>query len=262
MRNNSGYKIAIAVLTCLVIIEGILLVRSRVSRPPKVIKAPEAVKGRIAIVIDDWGYNSNNLAALERIKYPVTLSILPNLPYSAGVAAEAQRLGFEVILHLPLEPRERFSLEKNTVLASMDEARILSIMERDIASVPNIKGVSNHMGSKAVSDARTMRIILSELKRRGLYFLDSLVSPDSLGSALSRKMQIGFAKRDIFLDNNEDPEYIKSQLYKLESRARKAGRAIGIGHDREVTLRVLEEVMPLLARKGYKFVSVSELVTK
>lgn len=90
--------------------------------------------------------------------------------------------------------------------------------------------------------------------------MDSLVSSDSVGFDLAHKMQLGFIKRDIFLDNTETPEYIKGQIYKLKIRARVYGQAVGIGHDRRVTLEVLKEVMPQLEKEGYKFVFVSELI--
>lgn len=257
MKRYAGKKIAIWILSLVVIIQGIFII---ISRPKKIPKVPVAIKGKIAIVIDDWGYNLNNLALLEQIKYPLTISVLPNLNYSQPIARELHGRGFQIILHLPLEPHEKFRLEKNTIMTSMDDTAIKDILKQDLANVPQAQGVSNHMGSKATEDSRTMGIIFRELKRRNLYFLDSLVSSDSICFDLAQKMHLGLAKRDIFLDNTEEPEYIKNQLYKLKTRARVYGQAVGIGHDRKVTLEVLKEVMPEIEREGYKFVFVSELV--
>jgi polysaccharide deacetylase 2 family uncharacterized protein YibQ len=107
-----------------------------------------------------------------------------------------------------------------------------------------------------------MGIVLKKLKQKGLYFLDSFVSSGSVAQSLAHQMRLGFAKRDVFLDNESDPGYIKAQLYRLKTKARTLGSAIGIGHDRAVTLEVLSEVMPQLYAEGYRFVLVSELLEK
>lgn len=255
MKGYQRYKIAIWVLSAAVIIQWVFMII--ISRPKKI---PLAIKGRIAIVIDDWGYNLNNLPILKQIKYPLTVSVLPNLNYSRTVAEELHKYGFEVILHLPLEPREKFRLEKNTIMAYMDEMAIRDILTQSLTHIPYAKGVSNHMGSRATEDLRTMEIIFKELKRRKLYFLDSLVSSESVCFDLAYKIRLGFAKRDVFLDNIEEAAYIRSQVDKLKVRAGIYGQAIGIGHDRKTTLEVLKEIMPQLEKEGYKFVFVSELV--
>lgn len=262
MRKYAGYRIAILVLSILVAIESALLIFFGLSRPKKRPEAVPAVvmRGKIAIVIDDWGYSLNNLPLASRIRYPLTFSVLPNLAYSQKIAEGMHQRGYEIILHLPLEPQEKYRLEKNTILTSMKEAAILNILKKDLASVPGASGVSNHMGSKASADYRTMEIIFKELKKKGLYFLDSLVSSQSVCSDLAHKMHLGFIKRDVFLDNQENPEYIKRQVRQLKLRSNLYGYAVGIGHDRKQTLEVLKEVMPELEREGYKFVFVSELV--
>jgi hypothetical protein len=254
---NSIYKIVIVILSVVVILQWLFIVKLL---PPKAPAVPVKLKGKIAIVVDDWGYNLNNLDMLNQIKYPLTCSILPGLNYSSQIAEELNALGYEILLHLPMEPHEKFRLEKNTILNVMDEQIIRNIIGQDLASISYAKGVSNHMGSATTEDIRTMEIVFKELKNRHLYFLDSLVSSKSICSDVARKIGVGFAKRDVFLDNREEPAYIKSQVYKLKIKARIFGKAIGIGHDRKITLEVLKEVMPQLEKEGYKFVFVSELV--
>ncbi|MFH1269825.1 MAG: divergent polysaccharide deacetylase family protein [Candidatus Omnitrophota bacterium] len=260
MRRYPVYKILTFILLPALIIETILLIHLWMGRPGKAVKIPPIKKGRIAIVIDDWGYNQDNLVLLDQIKYPLTVSVLPRLDYSKAVAEEVHKRGLQVILHLPMEPHEKYRLEKNTILISMDEQEIRNIIEQDLADIRYAAGVSNHMGSKATEDSRTMGIVFKELKRRGLFFLDSFVSSRTICSGLAEKLDLSFAKRNIFLDNKEDPAYIKGQIYKLKRKAEARGYAIGIGHDRKNTLEVLKEIMPELAKEGYKFVFVSELV--
>jgi polysaccharide deacetylase 2 family uncharacterized protein YibQ len=142
----------------------------------------------------------------------------------------------------------------------MNDLTIKGILAEDLVNVPYVKGISNHMGSRATQDARAMTAIFKEAKKRRLYFLDSVVSSDSVGLDLAHKMRVPFLKRDIFLDNQDDPEYIRGQVYKLKIRAKIYGQAVGVGHDRRTTLEVLREMMPKLAKEGYKFVFISEMV--
>ncbi|OGX15878.1 MAG: hypothetical protein A2166_01910 [Omnitrophica WOR_2 bacterium RBG_13_41_10] len=257
------YQVIIAILTFLVLLESIFilsLLRPKAKKIPPVSLAPVIIKGKIAIVIDDWGYNLHNLSAVERIKYPITASILPNINYSKRAAQELHQKGLEIILHLPMEPHEKYRLEENTIMTSMDETTIRGILEKDLADISYAKGVSNHMGSFATEDPRTVEIIFKELKKRKLYFLDSVVSSYSVASSLAKKLGVAFIQRSVFLDNEDDPVYIRSQIYKLKTKAKLHGSAVGIGHDRKVTLEVLNTVMPELEKEGYRFVFVSDLV--
>lgn len=259
MKKLNPAKIVIFLLLIIVIFQwGIItwLAKPKITKKP----APELkLKGKIAIVIDDWGYNQNNLSGIEKIPYPLTIAVLPNLSYSYRVAEYLYNLGKEIILHLPLEPREKYRLEENTVLAGMSEREIRKIVSEDLSSLPFIKGVSSHMGSKATEDASTMRIVFDELKKKNLYFLDSFVTNKSICAGIAGEKGLLFAKRDIFLDNKEESSYIKSQLNKLKKKANKYGQAIGIGHDRKITLQVLKEMMPELEKEGFSFIFVSDL---
>jgi len=251
------YRIAIVVLLFIIILEGVFIITTRPKRAPRV---PAVIKGRIAIVIDDWGYNLNNLPIVEQIKYPLTAAVLPNLTYSRIISEELHKRGFQIILHLPLEPREKYRLERNTIMVSLDDITIRNIIEQDLSDIFYARGVSGHMGSRATEDPAIMGTIFKDLKRRGLYFLDSVVSPKSICRDLARRAGLGFVKRDVFLDNKEDTAYIMGQLYKLRLQAKLKGYAVGIGHDRKTTLEVLKEAMPQIEKEGYKFVFVSDLV--
>lgn len=255
MRRNNKYKIAIFILSALVILEGVLLIK-------KPIKKPLAIKGKIAIVIDDLGYNLRNLELLKQIKYPLTVSLLPKLNYSRVIAEELHQGGKEIILHLPLEPHEKFRLEQDTIMTGMDEKRITSILTADLKDIPYLAGVSNHMGSKATEDPRLVGIIFKELKKKRLYFLDSFVSSKSVCEEVAETMQLAFAERDIFLDNKEDPDYIRAQISKLKIKAKLYGQAVGIGHDRRVTLETLAQILPGLEEEGFRLVYISELARK
>jgi hypothetical protein len=158
-----------------------------------------------------------------------------------------------------MEPKEKYNLEKNTITAEMNAEQIRDIFEKDLASVALAKGVSNHMGSRITEDKKASLLVMTEAKKRKLYFFDSFVTNKSVCSDLAKKIKIGFAKRDVFLDNQNDSGYIREQLIKLKNLAGRRGIAIGIGHDRKNTLLVLKEMLPQLEKEGYKFVFLSQV---
>lgn len=277
---NDNYIRAIYVLAGIIIIEAVFLIAScqRKEKPPprkqpaQVQKkpapevkpkpeVPEEYQGKIAIVLDDWGYNLNNVEALKEIKEPLTLAILPRRAYSATIAGIAKEIGKEAILHLPLQPQheKKYRFEPDTILITMTRQEVLKIMEADIKNLLGIKGVSNHMGSLATENEPLMKIIFAELKKRKLYFLDSYTAK-TVCKNLAGSAGLAYARRQVFLDNKNDAQYIRGQLELLARIARQSGYAIGIGHDRPKTLEVLSRAMIELKKRGFKFVYVSELV--
>jgi len=254
MKNKTFVILGVSLL--LLVFIAIILIPLSKKTPIK--KVPLS-RGRIAIVIDDWGYSLNNLPIIEQIKLPLTCAILPGLKNSNSVMQELNRLGFEIILHLPMEPKEKYNLEKNTITLGMDAEAIDKIFAKDLSSITFAKGISNHMGSRITENIKASSLVMEEAKKRKLYFFDSFVTNQSVCPALAKKIKIRFAKRDVFLDNQNDPEYIKGQLIKLKNLAKKRGIAIGIGHDRKNTLLVLKEMMFLFKQEGYEFVFLSQV---
>jgi len=226
-------------------------------------------KPKIAIVIDDWGYNLNNLEALFQIKKPITVAVLPNLRYSKYIASEAKKEGHEVILHLPLESKSNKNPESGTVRCNMTEAEVTARLQKAFKSVPMASGVNNHQGSKATENTRVMKTVLSYIKKRKLFFLDSVTTGRSICAQACKDAGVRYAERDVFLDlpqrktkGKNLENYIRGQLYKLVEEAMAKGYAIGIGHDRSTTLRIVRETMPELEKRGIKIVRVSELARK
>ena len=225
--------------------------------------APQHKKIRVAIVLDDFGYNYNNVEAVFGIGRPVTFSILPHLEHSQAIAERITQKGYEAILHVPLEPQENersVKPERNTIMVRMNEQQIIDILSGDIENLKSVRGVSNHQGSRATEDKPLMRVIMAQLKKRDLFFLDSLVTHTSICRQAAKEMGVRFRRRDIFLDNEEGFEYIKGQMQQLIRRAKRSGSAVGIGHDRAKTVEALSLLMPEAEKQGVQFVFLSELM--
>ena len=230
---------------------------------PKAPSKPTPTPGlpRIAIVIDDLGYNLEAFHRLLDLDLPLTFSILPHLPYSQQIAREAHARGREVLLHLPMEP-ENGALAQGAdfIRVGMAPREVRALVAQEIQSIPYVVGVNNHMGSRATRDRGLMRVVLEEVGRNGLFFLDSRTTPDSVAYQVARELGVPAAQRAVFLDHQDQPEAIQAQLDRLIQIAREQGQAVAIGHPRPHTLAVLEARLPGLEAEGVQLVSLSTLV--
>ncbi len=217
-------------------------------------------KPKIILILDDMGHTRQYTELLEALGRDVTYAILPLLAHSGYFGRLSRQTGAEVILHLPLEASDGTIPGPGLITARMTDEHVREMLARNLDSVPYHRGVNNHMGSAGTADPHLMRLILEDLQKRGLFFLDSYTTSNSVSTPVAREIGLPLLKRDVFLDNVDSPEAIQAQLEKLTQRARKKGYAIGIGHYRYNTLKVLNEEIPLMKRAGFELVALSELL--
>ncbi|MFQ5601860.1 MAG: divergent polysaccharide deacetylase family protein [bacterium] len=224
--------------------------------------ALKRIGGKIAIVIDDFGYSFNKtVKEFINLEPKVTLSILPGLSYSRKIAESAFGNHREVMLHLPMEPQaNKVKFDEYILLTSMNDTEVRSRVRKAIAAIPHAVGMNNHMGSLATVDEKVVAALMDEVKKTELFFLDSRTNSKTRAFNQAQKMKIPCNINDTFLDNIDEEPYIRQQLYSLAEIATKNGQAIGIGHPRPLTLKVLKQELAVLKKKGYKFVTVSKTV--
>lgn len=215
---------------------------------------------RLAIVIDDFGYERAQADALFRLPYPLTISVLPHLPHSADIAEEAQRRGYQVLLHLPMASSGGEKDEPVELRPGMNASTVESEVAGMLESVPGAVGVNNHQGSSGTSDPALMAELMPVLRERTLFFLDSRTTPATVAEGAARSAGVRTAARNIFLDDEQTPEAVRRQLDLAVRDAREKGSAIAIGHPHAVTLEVLSSSLPQLAHEGVSLVFVSDLV--
>lgn len=224
-------------------------------------KEPYRDLPKIAIVIDDIGNDYRLASSIMDIGLPFTLSVLPSSTYAKRIAEKAGEKGFEVILHLPMEPKNYPSVNPgpDALLTKMDEIEIRALVDKNLKKVPGVSGVNNHMGSYFSEKEDKMKYVLIELKKRGLFYLDSRTSSKSVGFRLAGETGVPAAEKNVFLDTDNSKKAIKYQVERLLGIARYSGEAIGIGHPYEMTLDVLKDYADIFETE-FKVVPVSELV--
>ena len=222
-------------------------------------------KPKIVIIVDDLGQEKKPIDDLLKIPAPITFAVLPNLPYSNYAAEKADKKGWDVILHMPMEPKESSGYTgvdagSEVLLVGLPKDAILTKLNESLSSVPNVKGVNNHMGSKFMENDELTELILQDLKRKGLLFVDSKTSSGSKGYETGLKLGMKTAQRDIFLDNSsKDSTYVKKQLEKLIDISKRNGSAIGICHPYPSTVKALSEMIPKIENE-VEVVSISNIV--
>jgi polysaccharide deacetylase 2 family uncharacterized protein YibQ len=220
-------------------------------------------KGRAAIIIDDLGADLGMARRFWELEIPVTLAILPYQKDSQAIAREAVQHGKEVLLHLPLQPREYPAVNPGAgvLLLSMGREEIQAEIAAQLDSLPSCVGVHSHMGSLFTEQEEPMGWVLSVVGERRLFFVDSLTTPDSVARAVARAVGVSFVQRTHFLDVSKTEESIIRQLCRLVDTALQEGGAIGVAHPSEETLSALPKVVAAFAEKRVRIVPVSEMAS-
>jgi hypothetical protein len=217
---------------------------------------------RVALVIDDLGGDVDDLRPLLALGVPLTYSVLPFEEQTPQVVAALRQRRAEILLHLPMEPVHGQNPGPGALLQGMSDGELREKTEAALKAVPGAVGVNNHMGSLLSSEEGPMNAVLGVLAARGLFFLDSRTSAESVGYKVAISLGVPAAERQVFLDGDPSPAAIHTQFQRLLNLARTKGAAIAIGHPHPETLAALTREVPKAVAAGYEFVPVSYLLTR
>jgi polysaccharide deacetylase 2 family uncharacterized protein YibQ len=191
------------------------------------------------------------------IDAPITLSILPQEIYTRWIATEGHRRGHDIIAHIPMEAVKPLKLGNGGLYTWMTDGELMKTLDEDIDSIPNLIGVSNHMGSALSADERAMAVVITGLKKRGLFFLDSKTTKDTVGFRLAHEAGLKTFVRDVFLDAENNPGEIENQWKRLVGIAKERGYAIALAHPRNNTIAFLQKTVK--ETKEVQIVPLSQL---
>jgi polysaccharide deacetylase 2 family uncharacterized protein YibQ len=224
--------------------------------------APPAWDGppRVALVIDDLGRSLEDVDRLRRLGVPITYAVLPFESQTPEVVAALRERHEEILCHLPMEPSRGGNPGPGALRTGMSSEQLRQSTLAAIAAVPGAAGVNNHMGSGLSADPASMAAILGVLAARGLYFLDSRTSAQSVGFRIATALGVPAAERQVFLDDDPRPEAVAAQFQRLLELAQSRGGAIAIGHPHPATLATLAAEVPRAQAGGIRFVQVSALL--
>ncbi len=218
-------------------------------------------RARLAIIIDDVGYNLSLGQRTVDLPGAFTIAVLPFTPHGRELAERAHQRGKEIMLHAPMSNHHSYPLGRGGLISGMKHAEFLAVLRQNLANIPYIKGVNNHMGSQLTEQTEPMRWLMQELQTRRLYFVDSRTSARTQALIEAERIQLPSRKRDVFLDDVRNQQQIRQQLIMALEKAKKQGSAVAIGHPYPETLTVLKRIEPLLNNYQVDLVPVSALIT-
>jgi len=217
--------------------------------------------GTLVFVIDDAGNNLRELEPFLRIPGPLTIAVMPGLPYSAEAARRIRAAGKEVILHQPMEAIGAQNPGPGAIYSGMNEAEVRAILSRNIAEVGPVAGINNHQGSKISMDNEIAEVILKFCIERGIFFLDSRTTADTVFPVFARRLGMKIAERNVFLDNEQDRNSMLRYISSGLTIAQRNGVAVMIGHAWSPELApLLAEQFPVLTIQGYTIKTVSDIL--
>lgn len=224
-----------------------------VTPPPvelKVLATPQVTSG-VALIIDDMGYDVHALKRLLALSIPLAISILPNTPRAVEVANITHQAGHLVMLHVPMEPmgeHYRNRMDASFLKVGMDKASVRATLLGDLAKIPYIQGMNNHMGSRLTSMIEPMTWVMQICREKSLFFVDSKTSSKSLAATVAKQYGLAWGARTIFLDDSVKPAAMKKAWQSLERCVRRQQRCIVIAHPHKQTLAFLEKKLEILQR--------------
>lgn len=214
----------------------------------------------IAVVIDDMGVSQKRTRDITSLQAPLTASFLT---YGRNLEPQVQNAlnaGQEVMVHTPMQAHSDVDTAPDVLTVDMSVEEIKSGLNTMLDKFHGIKGINNHMGSRLTEDFERMDAVMQVLKERGLFFLDSKTTAFSMAKKAARLNGVAYATRHVFLDNENNVDYINKQLDIAERIARRNGYAVAIGHPKTGTYKALKDWLSQLEEKKIKLVPLSHIV--
>ena len=219
-------------------------------------------KPLVAVVIDDVGLDRPRSKRAWELPGPLTMSFLTYAKDLREQAKAARARGHELMLHLPMEPNGRNDPGPNALLVSLSDAELRQRTNAALDSFEGFAGVNNHMGSRFTTFKPGMETVLRQFKNRGLMFLDSRTTAQSVGDQLAQEMGVPSIVRHVFLDDDESLDAVRRKLAEAEAVARRQGFVVVIGHPHEATLQALNEWLPTVQGKGMALAPATAVLRK
>jgi polysaccharide deacetylase 2 family uncharacterized protein YibQ len=231
----------------------------KITKQRPVQATPQKQSKHVAIIIDDIGFDLHALRLLAEIPAPLAFSVLPYTPHSAEAIEYLHQRKREILLHLPMEPLSypKEAPGPGALMVNMDEQQIRRQLNDDLAVVPYVSGVNNHMGSRFMEDFKRLSVLMEELEKRNLYFVDSRTTAHSKGLEAAVRTGIHFAARDLFIDHEHGYEAAFQNLLTVSKQDKGYSRPLLlIGHPHPDTIRAIKTIIPLWKHEGIRIVDV------
>ncbi|MDR2841963.1 MAG: divergent polysaccharide deacetylase family protein [Spirochaetaceae bacterium] len=219
-------------------------------------------KGKIAFMLDDAGNNLQELNAFLTYPGPLTIAVLPGLPYSKKAADLIRASGKTVFLHQPMEAINGQDPGPGAIYTNMSKDEVIAILKKNLNEIGPVAGINNHQGSKITQDKDIMKTVLEFCSKNNLVFLDSRTTAKTVVPEIAKQNGIKIGERAVFLDNEKDLQSMQKQIDLGIKLADKRDSVIMIGHTTSANLAdLLKKNYLVLKKDGYDFSDSKDIIT-
>ncbi len=199
---------------------------------------------RLAIVIDDMGYDKELAMKFASLDLPLAFSFLPDAPFGKELSEYMGKKGYTIMVHMPSEPMDypKDNPGRYAIYVSTSKKRTFFLLQRACRRIKWAIGLNNHMGSRILRDKRHLDYIMEFLRSRHMFFVDSATVKDSLGCREAHRFNVLCARRRVFLDNKKSVSYIKHQIEVALRMLKKRDDVVAIGHCNLETYLALKQM--------------------
>ena len=199
---------------------------------------------KIVIILGGMGLNEKlSTKASKDLPGDITLAFAP---YGDNLQAQVDRAranGHEVLLQLPLEPvgYPATNPGPKTLLADGPDATNQESLQWHMSRFTGYTGIVNYMGGRFLSSATAIKPMLTELRKRGILFMEDGSLPLSATDGVAKSMNMAVRHANSVIDLDANPVSISAALNLLEEEAKTNGIAIGTGTGLQTTIDAVNE---------------------
>ncbi|MCB1477931.1 MAG: divergent polysaccharide deacetylase family protein [Rhodobiaceae bacterium] len=218
---------------------------------------------RIALIVSGLGISAAGTEdAIHRLPADVTLAFAPYGRDLRRLSRIARTDGHELMLQVPLEPYDYPDNDPgpHTLLTTLPERQNIDKLHWVMARMVGYVGMLNHMGAKFVAEEPALAPILTELRNRGVMYLDDGTAPQGKSAITAERLGMSFLKADKVIDANPGRDAIDAELSNLMEIATDRGYAVGIVSALPGSISALEDWIKVLEQKNIAIVPVSALI--
>lgn len=217
---------------------------------------------KLAILIDDVGYNTKSAYQFNELGMKINFAILPFLSKSREAGDILREAGHTTILHMPMEGSNATLNDRTEgmIYERFSPKEIFDNLDRALEDVGPVKGFNNHMGSKFTSNEEQMRVILQYANNKGLYFVDSNTSRRNKGYSVAKEIGMPTFQCSHFLDNSREISDIEKEILTSLQIAKDKGEALVIGHYHANMAEALANTKEAIENSGVKLVYIEEIL--
>lgn len=227
---------------------------------PTGLSAETATLPRLALVVGGLGISETATRnAIDNLPPEVTLSFAPYGRQLQQWIDRAREAGHEVLLELPMEPYDYPANDPGpyTLLTSLSPGDNLDRLSWLMSRFSGYFGVTAYQGAKFTSSKTAMEPIFEALESRGIMYVDTGVSPRSVGPELASTLGLAWTKGDVVVDPALTPRSIDAALANMEEQARANGSVVGFGSGFPITVERIRKWSEGLGERGLILVPVS-----